>query len=83
MNKPVWIPVTKDTLPAIGEWVLIWNNTKGVPLIGKLACKKWMDWALTWEWQGEWEYVFLHNQEPRPVITHWCKVEIPPPPQKE
>lgn len=85
MNEPEWIPVTKDTLPPIGERVLIWHESRGSYLLAHLEAQngyllRWMLCSGEAEDTHWFPCYFVTPNSPKQWITHWCKVLIPPPP---
>ena len=83
MNEPTWIPVTKNTLPPIGEWVLLWvSKGDNKPIVGKLAKGRRGSDFYSWETSDkdhrDWYLVLQYDTEK--VITHWLPLNLPPPP---
>ena len=80
MDNSAWIPVTKDTLPPLGEWVLLWHSENNVPVLSRLEKgirgRRVLSWEVGTGSHATWYRVFPYNL----LLTHWCKVEIPPPP---
>lgn len=85
MDNPTWIPVTKETLPPIGERVLIWLADREKYLLAHLEAEH--GYLLRWMLSSgmyiddAWYPCYLNSpNSPKQWITHWLPLNLPPSP---